>query len=165
MEKLAAQTGEPVCLCLRQGGNRIVLDTIRSSRQLQHVPPLGHEMPLYAGSSGLAILAWLPDEEVETIIMNKLAPYTRTTITDPEKLRLELDTIRAQGFSTSDGQYMDGGAGVSAPIFGLHGEVVGSLLLSIPVNRLAEHGPLQELGQVVRGLAEEISLQLGGHQQ
>jgi DNA-binding IclR family transcriptional regulator len=163
MERLAAQTDEPVCLCLRHGGNRIVLDTIRSSRQLQYAPPLGHEMPLHAGSSGLAVLAWLPDEEVEAFIEKGLARFTDTTITEPKELRRALQTIRSQGFAISYGHYLNDGAGVSAPIFGLHGEVLGSLLISIPVSRLEEHGSLEALGQVVRELAEEISLRLGGH--
>jgi len=162
MERLARQTGEGVCLCIRHGRNRMVLDTVSGWHQLQYALPIGEEVPLHVGSSGLAILAWLPEREVEEHIQSGLVPCTSKTITDPEELRRSLQTIRTNGFAISYGHHHEDGVGVSAPIFSTHNAVVGSLLINIPLVRLEAHGPLPQLGKRLREYADEISLHLGG---
>ncbi|MGQ9585986.1 MAG: IclR family transcriptional regulator [Anaerolineae bacterium] len=162
MERIAKQTGESAHLCVRHGDHRLVLDTVPGWHQLSYALPIGDEAPLHVGSSGQAILAWLPEEEVDSFIRKGLVTYTPRTITDPEELRRTLRVVRAQGFAISSGQHGSDGVGVSAPIFRTHGEVMGSLLVTIPQTRLHEHGPLPEFGRMVRRVADEISLHLGG---
>ena len=162
MQALAKQTGEAVFLCLRSGGGRILLDAATGPRQLQYLLRLGEEVPLHVGSSGLAILAWLPENEMARILAGDLPSYSANTITDPDVLRATLDEVRAQGFAVSFGHHIEDGVGISAPIFSGQGEVLGSLLLTSPEARLDQHEPLEKLGQQVREVAEVISLHLGG---
>ena len=162
MQRLAAQTGEGVFLCVRSGHSRILLDAATGPRQLQYLLRPGEEVPLYVGSSGLAILAWLPEDEIECIVGGELRRYSPNSITDPDALRQALQTIRSQGYAVSFGHHIEDGVGVSAPIFNVHGEALGSLLLTIPEARLAQHGPLDMLGQQVREVADVVSLHLGG---
>jgi DNA-binding IclR family transcriptional regulator len=162
MQRLARETGEAVYFSLRQGDNRVVIDSVPGWRQLQYNLPLGEEVSLYIGSSGLAILAWMPETEVEALIQRGLPRHSPRTITDPQELRRTLQTVRTQGYSSTFGQHTEEGVGVSAPVFGAHSTVIGSLLLTIPVTRLETHGPLHEIGRSVRCAADEISLRLGG---
>lgn len=161
MQRLAAQTGEGVFLCVRSGPNRILLDAAAGPRQLQYLLRPGEEVPLHVGSSGLAILAWLPDDQIERILAGELRSFLPNTITDPEALRQALRTVRSQGYAVSFSHHIEDGLGVSAPIFNMHGDVVGSLLLTIPEARLDQHVPLPELGRQVREMAEVVSLHLG----
>src|SRR2546429_609313 len=60
---------------------------------------LGRQVPIHATSAGKAFLAWLPDDEAESMLAAPLAEYTATTRTDRDALRAELAEIRAQGYS------------------------------------------------------------------
>jgi IclR family acetate operon transcriptional repressor len=162
MRRLASDTGEAVFLCVRSGSRRILLDAATGPRQLQYLLRPGEEVPLHVGSSGLAILAWLPEDEVERILGADLPAYSPNTITEPEALRQALRAIRSQGYAVSFGHHIEDGVGVSAPILNAHGEVLGSLLLTVPEARLDQHEPLDTLGQQVREVADVITLHLGG---
>ena len=162
MRRLATKTGEAVFLCVRSVDKRILLDAATGPRQLQYLLRLGEEVPLHVGSSGLAILAWLPDDDLERILAGELQSLSPNTITDPEAMRQVLQTVRAQGYAVSFGHHIEDGVGISAPIFNVHREVLGSLLLTIPEARLTQHPPLAELGQQVREVADVVSLHLGG---
>ncbi len=162
MQRLATKTGEAVFLCVRSGHSRMLLDAATGPRQLQYLLYPGEEVPLYVGSSGLAILAWLPEDEIECILGGELRRYSPNSITEPEALRQALQTIRSQGYAVSFGHHIEDGVGVSAPIFNVYGEVLGSLLLTIPEARLDQHDPLGRLGQEVREVADVVSLHLGG---
>lgn len=162
MKRLARETGEAVYFSLRHGDKRVVIDSVPGWRQLQYTLPLGEEVSLHVGSSGLAILAWLPETELEALIERGLPGHSSRTITDPQELRRSLQLVRSQGYASTFGQHTEEGVGVSAPIFGAHSDVVGSLLLTIPVTRLETHGPLDQIGRSVRCTADEISLRLGG---
>jgi IclR family acetate operon transcriptional repressor len=162
MHRLALETGESVFLCVRSGSSRVLLDAATGSRQLQYVLRPGEEVPLHVGSSGLAILAWLPESEVDHVLEGDLPAYSPNTITDPEELRRALRTVRSQGYAVSFGHHVEDGVGISAPIFDAHGGVLGSLLLTIPEARLDQHGPVDRLGPQVRQVADVISLHLGG---
>ncbi|MGD9048448.1 MAG: IclR family transcriptional regulator [Anaerolineae bacterium] len=162
MERLARIVGEDVFLCVRSGDSRMVLDTVSGQQQLKYSLPLGEEVPLHVGSSGLAILAWLPGEEIERILGGELAGHTPNTLTDPQELRQALQIIRAQGFAVSFGHHVRDGVGISAPIFAPHDQVRASVMLTIPEARLDRHDPVPEIGRCVRETADAISVRLGG---
>jgi DNA-binding IclR family transcriptional regulator len=162
MEELAEETGEAIYLCLRHGRKRVVLNTREGWRQLRYTLPLGDAAPLYVGSSGLAILAWMPERDIEAVIDGDLQSHGPRTITEPEQLRQTLKEIRSQGYAITQGHTRDDGVGVSAPIFKAHSEVTGSLLLTVPTSRKRAHGPLTSVGESVREKADRISIRLGG---
>jgi DNA-binding IclR family transcriptional regulator len=162
MRRLALETGESVFLCVRSGHSRILLDAATGPRQLQYLLRPGEEVPLHVGSSGLSILAWLPEADIEGILAGDLPAFSPKTITDPEQLRSALHEVRSQGFAVSFGHHIEDGVGISAPIFDDREQVLGSLLLTIPEARLDRHEPLDVMGRRVREVADTISLRLGG---
>jgi IclR family acetate operon transcriptional repressor len=112
---------------------------VNSSHPLRYVVPINEWIPVYAGASGLAIMAFLPPEERRAIIARtKLAPVTERTITDPMVLEKELARIRARGYAYSRGQRTVGAVGIAAPIWGPDGRVMGDLTVSVPEPRFDE---------------------------
>ncbi len=109
---------------------------IDSSHPLRYVVPLNVWIPVYAGASGLAIMAFLPPEERRTIIKRtRLAPVTPRTITNPTALEEELARVRAHGYALSFGQRTAGAVAIGAPIWGPDGRILAELNLSIPDSR------------------------------
>jgi DNA-binding IclR family transcriptional regulator len=113
------------------------------------------------GASGRAILAFLPDEEVEAIIATRApAPGSKEKPPTPAALRRELAGIRESGYAFSTGQKIVGSRGISAPILGADGVAVGSLTLTIPQMRFREDAKRQ-LAEMVMSGARKLSSTLG----
>jgi DNA-binding IclR family transcriptional regulator len=163
MRLLAERWRETVTLCLRTSHDRrLYFDRVPSPRPLQCVMPLGESDPLYVGSSGRAILAFMRPDEVDRVLSAELHAYTSATPTDPAVVREDLVRTRARGYAVSFGERLDRDmVGISAPIFDAHGTVIGSLLLSAPTSRLSEIGNLDLIGGSVREVADQVSLRLG----
>src|SRR5262249_37685165 len=78
---------------------------VESSQPLRYVNIMWEWMPVYAGASGLAIMAFLlPKTQQEIITRTKLAPLTDRTITERYKLEHQFKVIRARGYALSKGQ-------------------------------------------------------------
>jgi IclR family acetate operon transcriptional repressor len=153
-------TRESVTLSALVHDSRIYLDQYESPQEIKMTVALGRPYPLYAGASSRAILAFLPDENLQRIIAVGLERLTPETIVDASELRRQLTAVRSAGFATSYGERQHGAGSVAAPIFGMDEEIIGSISACGPVTRfdgetVARYAPL------VCSAAEEISRSLG----
>jgi DNA-binding IclR family transcriptional regulator len=163
MRKLFATCNETVLLGLYDDVRQemIFADSIESTNSLRYVIALNTWMPVYAGASGLAIMAFLPKETIESIIArSRLEPVTANTITEPYRLEHELEAIRERGYAISKGQRIQGAVGLAAPIMKANG-VLGDICVTIPESRydLANQARLAEL---LMACARDITAEIGG---
>lgn len=107
----------------------------------------GIEMPLHAGASQKALLAFMPSEAVEAICSGELKPMCRATITQPEQLRRHLREVRRRGWAISFEETDEGVWGIALPIVDAQGEAVAAVALAGPRSRL-------DAAQIRRQLAE-----------
>lgn len=164
---LSGEVKEAVMLSTRVGLERIYVEQIRSNYELQHIVELGKRLPLWAGASGKAILAFLEKEEVETIMHTLKGPKLRFAsgqFIKVKKLGRELVEIRDKGFSISRGERIAGVNAVAAPIFDRNHQVVGAISIGGPEARFRLELAIR-YGPLVREFANNISLQLGDYPQ
>ncbi len=137
MHELMVQCNETVFLGLYDRFRKEVMfvAAVHSSHPLRYVVPLGEWFPVYAGASGLSIMAFLPEAERRAILDRGLVPLTKNTITDPVLLEDALTKVRSRGYAMSIGHRNLGAVAIAAPIWGPDGRVVGDLALSIPEAR------------------------------
>lgn len=135
--------------------------TVESPHPLRYSLPQHEWLPLHAGASGLAILAFLPEEVREEVITQPLVAPTERTITDPSKLRKRLEQIRVDGYSITHGERIDGAIAIAAPVFGPLGSVAGSTGLTLPDARFKEEHATS-LASLVRETAEQLSGYMSG---
>jgi IclR family KDG regulon transcriptional repressor len=161
MEELRRTTSETISLYIMDGNERLCVERMESHQNVRMVSRVGHRLPLYAGSAGKAILAFLPDARAEEILqVTDLKPYTPHTITDRTIMRAELQKIRQQGYATSNGEWISEAAGVAAPILRQGGEVVGAFSISGPGSRFVPERVAQYVIEVVRA-AGQLSQWMG----
>ncbi|HSH56624.1 MAG TPA: IclR family transcriptional regulator C-terminal domain-containing protein, partial [Halomonas sp.] len=111
---------------------------------------------------GKALMAWLPEEELERIINERGLPrVTENTLHTPESLREGLAEIRQLGFACDREEHAIGLHCVAACIHDEHGTPLAALSVSGPAARIPE-ARLLELGALVRDTAAEITARLGG---
>jgi len=95
---------------------------------------VGKRMHPHHTSSGKAILAYLPGEQVKKIVESVGLPkFTRNTITSLGALKKELAEVRQRGYATDDEETAVGIRGAGAPIFDSNGNVVASVAVGGPV--------------------------------
>jgi IclR family pca regulon transcriptional regulator len=107
---------------------RVVSDHLVSLRLY-----VGSRLPAYASSLGRAILAFLPEDEVDLILADsRLERVTEHTIVEPRRLKAELRRIRNRGYAVNDQEIAIGLRGVAAPVLSASERPIAAVNISIP---------------------------------
>jgi IclR family acetate operon transcriptional repressor len=144
---LNAETLETIHLAVPEARTIRLVERMDSKHPLRLVQPIGRRSPLHASSTGKSVLAYLPDSEVMAYIEGGLDAVTTSTITDSEKLLVELAVTRERGYAVADGEMTDGITSVAASIRPNGGRPVAALSISGPSARMTSdvcsgYGPL-----------------------
>lgn len=134
---------------------------VESPHPLRYTLPLKQWIPLYAGASGLAILAYLPDEIVREVVEAPMEAFTERTLVDAEELRARLEVIARDGYAITHGERIDGAIAIASPVFGPSGAVVGSIGISMPEARF-NAAYSSSLASLVKQAAAQVNAYLTG---
>lgn len=161
MKKLLQETRETVHLAMRMENQVVYIAQEISPEVVSVNTEIGQREPIHCTAVGKALVAFLPEEELEAIIRHlDFRPYTSRTITDPDQFRAHCRQIRAQGYAVDDEELYPGVRCIAAPIRGYDGSVLTSLGVSGPATRL-QSGIIPRLGRIVMKSAQEVSGRLG----
>lgn len=133
LRELVAHTGESAAFHVRQGTQRVCLYRVDSPHPIRDHIREGDLLPLERGAGGQVLMAFSGAQG---------EPY---------------DKIRQDGVVLVVGDRVPDLAGISAPVFGASGELVGAVTLTMPANRFAK-----AYGQDVMNAAQQITIRLGG---
>jgi DNA-binding IclR family transcriptional regulator len=152
---------ETISLYILDNDERLCIERMESAQNVRIVARIGRRLPLYAGSAGKVLLAFLPKNRQEEIIKKtEFIPFTEQTVIDPQKLRDELKIIKKQGYAFSNGEWVADAAGVAAPIFDHKGDIIAAITISGPSNRFTTSAVNVHIVSVLKS-AERISRELG----
>jgi len=121
---------------------------------------IGDRAPLHCTSIGKIFLAFEDARLVERVIRNGLPKRARKTITDPDRLRAEVQRVRRQGYAFDDFEFADDMRCVAVPVFGKDGKLVGGISLSGPSSRHSQ-ARLEELRDCALDAGRHLSERLG----
>ena len=162
LQELWERVDETVTLHVRIGYERICVSELPSSKPLRYTATVGSTAPIYVGSAGKVLLAFmLPNESAPTVSDLELKPVTHLTITDRERLRDEMVAIARQGWAMSEGERMIGAAAISVPIRGNAG-LLAALSVLGPLERMSQATRLAMLPDLRRA-AVAVELALNSH--
>jgi DNA-binding IclR family transcriptional regulator len=140
IDQLARQTGETLHLMVPSYPYEITLYEAQGEKAVApnyYLRMREEPQHLHVTSAGKAILSQLPEERVEAIIDEVGLPAkTENTITDPDELFEELAEIRERGYAINREEEIKGMCAAGAPVLDPDGEVLGSVALSVPSNRM-----------------------------
>ncbi|OLU33875.1 IclR family transcriptional regulator C-terminal domain-containing protein [Pseudomonas sp. PA27(2017)] len=130
---LVQETGETIAFLSYDESSRKAryLDVIQGWRPIQYKLQTQIDVPLYAGASGKAVLAYCAPGTIDSIELKKI---TEATITSYETLNADLKMIRERGWATGDGERVIGAFGCATPFF-VDGKIRGSISATIPQYR------------------------------
>ncbi len=161
LERLVLETGETAHLCILDRGEVLYLDKHEPMRTMRIPSEVGRRNPAYCTAVGKALLAYVPEEELEELVRQRgLRAYTRRTITTLAELKQELARVREQGYAVDNEEFEEGLKCIGAPVRDYSGRVVASISIAGPAFRLTEER-IPVLAQSVMEVARELSEELG----
>lgn len=138
LRALTLASGESAAFYVREGNVRTCLVRVEGPQALRHHARMGEGLPLDRGSPGRVILAFSGE---------------------PGEL---YEDIRQRGYHWSIGEREQGVATISAPVFGKHWRLLGSVCVSGPASRLSQQR-LEEIAPTVIAAANQLSYELAGN--
>jgi IclR family acetate operon transcriptional repressor len=98
---------------------------------------IGRRNPAHCTAVGKAIMACLPEYEVDTIIKKHGLPrFTPKTLVTPAELKSDLKVCRQRGYAIDDEEHEEGVRCVAAPVMDHFGFPTAALSLSAPSFRI-----------------------------
>lgn len=131
-------TGETAGLHVRLGSLRRCVLEVEGYHGIRWARGVGFTAPLWSGAVGHVLMAGLAPREAEQIMAKAdFQPRASNSIVDAAHLRRKLEAARAQGWSYSISETVEGAAAVAAPIR-LNERTVASINLYAPADRAKE---------------------------
>lgn len=138
IKKLAKETEELITLIVEEHGRGVYLDVVQDSVDIQYPAIPGTRIRLHCSATGKAIMAYMPEGEVDEIInQHGLPAQTDQTITTKEDLYEELDAIRERGYAYDRQEFREGMRSIGAPILDERNNILGGLSIAGPTHRFA----------------------------
>jgi len=157
MQALAQKTGESAFLSvLAPNFEMKYISKAVSPNVVRYDAPLASLRPAYCVSSGIAILAWLREAEIERFFKTvKLVPVTEHSPEDESTIRALLEKARRLGYAELSNSNVPGASGVSAPVVDPTGHPLAALTLVGPTERFMK--ARVDLRNQVAEAAQELS--------
>jgi IclR family KDG regulon transcriptional repressor len=161
LRELAVQTNITGHLAVLASDEAVYIDKAEVPGAIRLTTYVGSRCPLHSTGMGKALLAWLPQSEVDRIVKSRgLTAYTRNTISSPIALKAELAQVRRLGYAVSIEENEPGVCGIAAPVFDHLGHVVAAVNLGGTILQIKK-SDIPLLGATVAHAAEEMSRRLG----
>lgn len=125
LHDLHAATLATVHLAVRDGTEVLYVDRVSGKASVPIVSAVGGRLPLHATGVGKILLAHAPDDVVAEVLAH-LTRHTAYTVTQPGRLRTQLDRARREGYAQTVEEMTLGACSVAVPIR-VDGEVVAAL--------------------------------------
>lgn len=102
---LVESLGETANLAMLDGEEIVYVAQVPSKHAMRMFTEVGRRVLPHCTGVGKALLAELPNREVEAILKRTGMPvHTATTLTEPAQLLASLDTIRERGYAVDEGE-------------------------------------------------------------
>lgn len=137
-----------------------IVGMTESTHNIKYVSRIGNELPLHCTAVGKAILATLPENEMDSLLnLIEFIPVSNNTITSKETLIHQLDIIRSNGYAVNFQETEDGVVGVGVSIENKKGTPIIGLGIASPISRITEE-KLKFFGELLIEIKNRINQEL-----
>ena len=163
LQELSAKFNETINLGYFNGEEVLTIDKIDSTEILRMDAGIGGGEPAYCTSLGKAILAFLPDMQLEEYLKAiELTPFTQNTVISKDKLKEELMHIKENGYSIDDEELSVGLRCIGAPLFNHSGQALYAISISGPSIRMGSKR-IEEMQRELKKICQNLSGKMGDH--
>ena len=132
LARLAASSGDAALLCVQRGTEWLCLAREEGTYPLRsHTLQPGDRHPLGAGAAGMALLAALSDEEVESVLSKNSKQLNENYPGHPlDEVRLQLVETRRNGYSLNAGYVFSGAWGMAIALYDQDSNIRATLTIA-----------------------------------
>lgn len=157
LQRVTAGTQESAFVSVMDGDDIVYIARNGSSRAMNTGYVLGARVQAQVTAAGMMLLAlqdpaWLD----EWLGSHELKTYTSFTITNKDRMRIELARVRAQGWAISEQQLSLNYRGVAVPLRDRHGELMGALSVTMPMGHESSEDAVARVLSVLSETAQAM---------
>jgi DNA-binding IclR family transcriptional regulator len=161
MHRLCDLYEENIDLALLDDTDVVFVNILEGPQRVKLAAAIGQRLPAFATASGKAILGFMPEKLVRSILDRGMPQLTPYTLNSPDELFENLNSVRALGFAISEQELEEQIDAVAAPIFDQEDHPIASIAVAGPAYRLTlermmEIGP--NLAATARQISQEITM-------
>jgi DNA-binding IclR family transcriptional regulator len=124
----------------------------------------GEQVPAHAGCTGLVLMAYWSEAQLEAYVSQSLEAFSDRTVVDADTIRSRLDHIRRHGHLWTTDEYAIGVTSAAAPVFDRAGSAVAALHVFGPAYRFPDTTETKSIANQLCRRAELLSAALGHRQ-
>ncbi len=160
LEALSRRTGLTTHLAKLDGHQVVYLDRVDGHGLVRFDTYVGKRAPVNLTAVGKAIVAYLPESQLDEILRVDFRRGTERSPSLPYDFKVQLREFRELGYMVEDEEEVPGIYCVAAPVHQAGGSVVASIGV-IGLKSDLSAGGLERIGAELRAVAVEISAHLG----
>jgi IclR family KDG regulon transcriptional repressor len=139
LQKLVDYSGETANLAILDEGKMVYICTIDSPKAIRMHTKIGQKVPVHSSAIGKVLLSGLTDAEIEEIVKRYgLSQRTPNTITDLDKLLVEVGKVRQSGYALDLEEDDEDMVCVAAKVVDKHGKIIAGISISGPKSRVLD---------------------------
>lgn len=156
LQRLSRKTEDSTFLSVRRDRFSVCLYREEGTYPVRtHALQAGFEHPLGVGAGSLAMLASLPDDEVEAVLEANAALLAKKfPMLPPERIRRDVALTRQHGFALNPGRIFANSWGLGVALHTPQGGLAGALSIAAIDSRMHE----DRQAELAQGLIEEARL-------
>lgn len=136
IETLGRRTRETIDLSVFRGSYALLVSQFASDQELRVISSVGTAFPCHCTAPGKALLAALPDEQLELMYPAKPEVRTVNSLSSKTAILQEMEKIRRQGFAVDHEEHAAGVCAISVAIHASHNERY-AVSVAVPALRFA----------------------------
>jgi IclR family KDG regulon transcriptional repressor len=158
---VAAACDEAVHVAVLDGADVIYLVKVDSTHPVRMVSGVGRRLPAHCTAVGKVLLSSLDQAGLDAVLAKGPLPgMTPESITDPDRLRAQLELVRAEGVAADVGESDSAMRCVAAAVRDHSGATVAAMSVSAPIIRWTSRAHEEWAGLVSEGAAT-LSARMG----
>ena len=141
LDRLSEDIGQSTSVSILDG-DEIVYIARAAQRKVMAIALMpGSRLPAYCTSMGRVLLASLPHDVAEALLRSKpLVKRTASTMTEPDALLRELESVRARGFAVIEQEVEPGLISMAVPLLNARNRVVAAVNIGLAATGLDRPG-------------------------
>lgn len=161
LRKITEETGKPATLAVEEDDYAVFVYSTEGEYTTRSTQPDGSHTWLHTNALGKVFLAYATRERVEQLIDDfGLPSNTENTITDPDELHRELESIREQGYALDREEGKLSMQGVAKPVFSPSNEVIGAVSVYSSTRRMRNEEFIEQVLQPLERAIDVIEVDI-----
>lgn len=158
LERVTEQTGESCSFAVLDGDDVVYIARSAAKHRLLSISiSVGTRLPAAYTSMGRAILANLPNEQLESYVDNvELVSHTPHSITDRNQFLQALQQAAEKQYAVVDQELDTGLLSLALPVYKANKELIGAINISTNASRISHDALMEQFLPILRDCAAQI---------